>query len=295
MIKGCKNVTKTELRRADKTVKKCALGLAALAAAAAAYGANYAVDISTTYEVDGATAEIAQAFGIPALSRVDTSATFSLEPLDGGAYRLTFLTASQQTVTGEVVVPNVEKVGDLLGGRWLEFAPWTMKEGGVKRSPDLTKDSEEISYNLLALMLFAPGGPKGELWRDGARAAVARSYGMKMVSLEVADAQPLPAFEGEETKVVEFSVVFKQKLSQETNVSQMTGKASFEGAGAAVPEADGLPAYSRLDLTGKRERSFFIAGKQRDLADYVSTSVRLVREGYELPADWAEADEISAE
>lgn len=296
MIKRRKNVTKTKLMMADKTVKKYGLSVAALVAAAAgAHAVNFAVNISTTYEVDAATAEVAQAFGIPALSRTDTSASFSLEPLDSGVYRFTFLTANQQTITGDVVVPNVEKVGELLGGRWLEFAPWTMKEGGVKRSPDLTKDSEEISYNLLALMLFPPGGPKGELWRDGARAAVARSYGMKMVSMEAADAQPLPAFEGEETDVVEFSVVFNQKLSQDTNVSQMTGKASFEGVGAAVPAADGLPAYSRLDLTGKRERSFFIAGKQRELADYVSTSLRIAREGYELPADWAAADEITAE
>jgi hypothetical protein len=277
-------------------VKKYVLGVAALVSAAGgARAVNYGVEVSTTYEVDAATAEVARAFGIPALSRTETSATFSLESLDGGAYRLTFLTASQRTIAGDVVVPNVEKVGELLGGRWLEFAPWTMKAGGVKRSPDLIKDSEEISYNLLALMLFPPGGPKGELWRDGARAAVARSYGMKMVSMEEADAQPLPAFEGEDTGVVEFSVVFKQKLSQDTNVSQMTGKASLEGVGAAVPAADGLPAYARLDLSGKRERSFFIAGKQRELADYVSTSLRLVREGCELPADWAAADEITAE
>ena len=286
------------IRRDNKTVKKYALAVAAFVAAATGAGAdavNYAVDVSTTYEVDDATAEVARAFGIPALSRTDTSATFSLQPLDGGVYRLTFVTASQQTVTGDVVVPNVEKVGELLAGRWLEFAPWTMREGGVKRSPELARDSEEVSYNLLALMLFPPGGPLGELWRDGARAEVARSYGMKMVSLEFAEAQPLPAFEGEETDVVEFSVVFEQKLNQETNVSQMTGRASFEGAGAAVPAADGLPAYSRLDVTGSRERSFFIAGKQRDLAENVSTSIRLVREGYELPADWAAAEEITAE
>jgi len=287
---------KTKHRRADKAVKRYALGVAIIiAAAAAGHAANYTVELSTTYEVDEVTSEIAQAFGIPAVSRTETTATFSLEPLDGGAYRLTFTTASQQTLTGDAVVPNVERVGDLLAGRWLEFAPWTMREGGVKRAPELAKDSEEVSYNLLALMLFPPGGPLAELWRDGARAAVARSYGMKMVSLEVAEAQPLPAFEGEETAVVEFSVVFTQKLSQETNVSQMTGKASFEGVGAAVPADDGLSAYSRLDLTGKRERSFFIAGKQRDLADYVSTSIRLVREGYELPAEWVAADEITAE
>ena len=90
-------------------------------------------------------------------------------------------------------------------------------------------------------------------------------------------------------------MVFEQKLNQETSVSQMTGKGSFEGAGAAVPAGDGLPAYSRLDVTGKRERSFIIAGKQRDLAEYVSTSIRLVREGCELPADWAAAEEITAE
>jgi hypothetical protein len=275
-------------------VNRYLLGAAAFLVAAGAGATDFELAVSTTYEIDEASAEVAQAFGLPALNRTETAATFSLEPLDGGAYRLTFLTASQQTVAGDVVVPNVERVGELLAGRWLEFAPWTMKEGGVKRSPDLAKDSEEISYNLLALMLFPPGGPRGELWRDGARAAVARSYGLKMVAMEFAEAQPLPAFEGEATEVVEFSVVFQQKLSQDTNVSQMMGKAAFEGAGAAVPAADGLPAYARLELTGRRERSFFIAGKQRDLAEYVSMSLWLVREGQELPAEWA-AEELTAE
>ncbi|MGD8718661.1 MAG: hypothetical protein PVH29_07550 [Candidatus Zixiibacteriota bacterium] len=265
------------------------------ATAAVGGAAEYAATVSTTYEIDAASTEIAQAFGLPGVSRVDTTVTFSIEPLESGAYRLTFNTASQQTLTGESVVPNVERVGDILGGRWIEFSPWTLKDGGVKRAPNFAKDSEEISYNLLALMLFPAGGPLADEWRDGARAAVARSYGMKMVSMEMAEAQPLPAFEGEETDLLEYSVVCRQKLSQDTNVSQMTGTASFEGAGATVPAPDGLAAYGRLDISGKRDRSFVLAGKPRDLGDHVSISIRLVREGYELPADWVAQEEISAE
>ncbi len=263
--------------------------------AAGAAPVNYAVDVSTTYEVDDASAEVAGAFGIPTTSRADTSATFSLEELSGGAYRLTFLTASQRTVAGEAVVPDVEKVADFLPGRWLEFAPWTMAEGGVKRAPAFVKDSEEISYNLLALMLFPPGGPKGDLWRDGARAAVARSYGLNVVSMESATAQPLPAFEGEGGDAVEFSVAFEQKLRQNTKFSAMTGRCSYEGAGAAASVADGLPAYARLDLAGKRERSFIIGGEPRDLGENVSISIRLVREGYGLPAGWSIGEKAGME
>jgi hypothetical protein len=269
--------------------------LLAAAATAPAMPVNYTVSVVATHEIDGASAEVANAFGIPSLSRTETSATFSLEELDGGVYRLTFVTASQQTLAGDAVIPNVEKVAEFLPGRWLEFAPWTLAEGGVKRAPAFVKDSEEISYNLLALMLFPPGGPKAELWRDGARAAVARSYGMSVVSMEAAEAQPLPAFEGEEGERVEFSVVFNQKLSQDTKFSTMTGRCSFEGAGAAVPAPDGLPAYARLDVAGTRERSFVIAGKQRDLGEHIATSIKLVREGYEVPADWTQAEEITAE
>jgi hypothetical protein len=268
---------------------------AALGVATAAGAANYTLSVSTIYETDAASAEVARAFGIPGISRVDTTATFSLEPLDGGAYRLTFATASQQTLAGESVIPDVEKVAGLLPGRWLEFAPWSMREGGVKRAPALAKDSEEISYNLLGLMLFPPGGPLAGAWRDSARPAVARSYGMSIVSLEYAEAQPLPPFEGQEDPPVEFSVVFAQTLSQSTNFSEMTGKASFEGIGAAVAGAGGLPAYARLDLSGKRDRSFIIAGKQRDLGEHVSLALRLVREGQELPAEWALTEEITAE
>jgi hypothetical protein len=269
--------------------------LLAAAAAACAAPVNYTVSIVATHEVDGASAEVANAFGIPSVSRTETSATFSLEELDGGVYRLTFVTASQQTLAGEAVVPDVEKVAGLLPGKWLEFAPWTLAEGGVKRAPEFVKDSEEISYNLLALMLFPAGGPKAELWRDGARASVARSYGVSVVSMETAEAQPLPAFEGEEGKQFEFSVLFTQKLSQDTKFSSMTGRGSFEGAGAAVPDGDGLPAYARLDIAGTRERAFVIAGKQRDLKDHIATSIKLVREGYELPAEWTEAEEMTAD
>lgn len=268
---------------------------AALGVTAAAGAADYTLTVSTVYEIDAASEEVARAFGIPSISRVDTTATFSLELLDGGAYRLTFATANQQTVAGESVVPDVEKVAGLLPGRWLEFAPWSMREGGVKRAPALAKDSEEISYNLLALMLFPPGGPRAEVWRDGARPAVARSYGMNVVSLEKAEAQPLPPFEGQENPPVEFSVVFTQTLSQSTNFSEMTGTGSLEGVGAAVAGAEGLPAYARLDLSGKRDRSFLIAGKQRDIGEHVSLSLRLVREGQELPGEWALTEEITAE
>jgi hypothetical protein len=269
--------------------------IATSAAAAWAAPLNYAVDVVATHEIDGASAEVASAFGIPSMSRTDTSATFSLEELDGGVYRLTFLTASQQTLAGEAVIPDVEKVAGFLPGRWLEFAPWTLAEGGVRRAPAFIKDSEEISYNLLALMLFPPGGPKADLWRGGARAAVARSYGTSVVSMEAAEAQPLPAFEGEEGEQVEFSVVFNQKLSQDTNYSAMTGRCSYEGAGATVPAPDGLPAYARLDVTGTRERSFIIGGKQRDLAEHIATSIKLVREGFDVPAEWTGAEEINAE
>jgi hypothetical protein len=270
---------------------------AAFAAVTAAQGApvNYAVDVVATREVDAASAEVAQAFGIPSISRTETSATFSLEELDGGVYRLTFLTATQKTLAGEAVIPDVEKVADFLPGRWLEFAPWTLAKGGVKRAPAFVKDSEEISYNLLALMLFPPGGPKADLWRDGARAAVARSYGVNVVSMEQAEAEPLPAFEGETAAEVDFYVSFEQKLTQDTHFSTMTGRCSFEGAGAAVPAEDGLPAYARLDLTGTRERAFTIRGERRDLGEHVSTSLRLMREGCELPADWTAVEEIKAE
>jgi hypothetical protein len=266
----------------------------AAAGAAGAVPLNYGIDVSSTYEVDEASAEAAHAFGIPALSRTETAATFSLEPLDGGVYRLTFLTAEQRTLAGDAVIFGVEKVGDFLPGRWLEFAPWTMREGGVKRAPAFVKDSEEISYNLLALMLFTPGGPLADLWRDGARAAVARSCGLNLVSLEVAEGQPLPAFEGEESEQVAFTVAFEQQLTQDTKLASMTGRASFEGTGAAVPASDGLPAYARLDLSGKRNRSFVITGKQRDLGDYVSISIRLGREGYEVPPEWAAGEEVNA-
>ncbi len=271
--------------------------MTSFAAAAAVWAApvNYAVDVVATHEVDAASAEVASAFGIPSVSRTDTSATFSLEELDGGVYRMTFLTASQQTLAGDAVIPDVEKIAGFLPGRWLEFAPWTLAEGGVKRAPAFVKDSEEISYNLLALMIFPPAGPKADLWRGGARAAVARSYGMGVVSLEAAEAQALLAFEGEESGQVEFSVFFNQKLSQDTSYSTMTGRCSYEGAGAAVPAPDGLPAYARLDITGTRDRSFIIGGKQRDLAEHVTTSIKLVREGYELPEEWVEAVEIKVE
>ncbi|HUV86138.1 MAG TPA: hypothetical protein VMX79_03410 [bacterium] len=272
-----------------------AAAVVAAAAAASAVPVNYAVSVVATHEIDGASAEVANAFGIPSLSRTETSATFSLEELDGGVYRLTFVTANQQTLAGDAVIPDVEKVAGFLPGRWLEFAPWTLAEGGVKRAPAFVKDSEEISYNLLALMLFPPGGPKADLWRDGARAAVARSYGTSVVSMEAAEAQPLPAFEGEEGAQVEFSVVFNQKLSQDTKFSTMTGRSSYEGAGAAVPAPDGLPAYARLDVAGTRERSFIIGGKQRDLGEHVATTMKLVREGYALPAEWLEAEEVTAE
>lgn len=265
------------------------------AVAAGAAPVNYAFDVSTTYAVDDASAEVAEAFGIPAVSRVDTSVTFSLEELDGGVFRLTFLTAAQQTTAGEAVVPDVEKVSDFLPGRWLEFAPWTLAEGGVKRAPAFVKDSEEISYNLLALMLFPPGGPKGDLWPDGACAAVARSYGMNVVSLEEAEAQPLPAFEGQEADGLEFSVTFGQKLSQDAKFITMTGRCSFEGVGAVAPAPDGLPACARLDVSGTRERAFIIRGEQRELCENISTSTRLVREGYKLPANWAAVDEVTAE
>jgi len=75
----------------------------------------------------------------------------------------------------------------------------------------------------------------------------------------------------------------------------MTGHASFEGAGAAVTVSDGLPAYARLDLSGKRNRSFVIKGKQRDMGDYVSISIKLGREGYELPPEWATGEEAGAQ
>ncbi len=267
----------------------------AAAGVAGAAPFNYAIDVRSTYEVDEASSEAAQAFGIPALSRTETAATFSLEPLDDGVYRLTFLTAEQRTLAGDAVISGIENVGDFLPGRWLEFAPWTMREGGVKRAPAFVKDSEEISYNLLALMLFTPGGPLADLWRDGARAAVARSCGLNFVSLEVAEGQPLPAFEGDGPEQVAFSVVFEQELSQDTKLATMTGYASFEGAGAAVPASDGLPAYARLDLSGKRDRSFIITGKQRDLGDYVSISIRLGREGCELPPEWAMGEEVGAQ
>ncbi|MEE8640961.1 MAG: hypothetical protein V3T41_11175 [bacterium] len=269
--------------------------LLAAAAAASAAPINYAVNVVATHEVDEASAELANAFGIPSISRTDTSATFSLEEIDGGVYRLTFLTASQQTLAGDAVIPDVEKVADFLPGRWLEFAPWTLAEGGVKRAPDFVKDSEEISYNLLALMLFPPGGPKADLWRGGARAAVARSYGISVVSMEAAEAQLLPAFEGEESEQVEFSVAYNQKLSQDTSYSAMTGRCAYEGVAAAVPAPDGLPAYARLDIAGTRDRSFIIGGKQRDLAENIATSIKLVREGYELPAEWVAAEEVTAE
>lgn len=269
--------------------------LLAAAAAASAAPINYAVNVVATHEIDEASAEVANAFGIPSISRTDTSATFSLEELDGGVYRLTFLTASQQTLAGDAVIPDVEKVADFLPGRWLEFAPWTLAEGGVKRAPDFVKDSEEISYNLLALMLFPPGGPKADLWRGGARAAVARSYGMSVISMEAAEAQPLAAFEGEESEQVEFSVAYNQKLSQDTSYSAMTGRCSYEGVAAVVPAPDGLPAYARLDVAGTRDRSYIIAGKQRDLAEHIGTSIKLVREGYELPAEWVAAEEVTAE
>ncbi len=269
--------------------------LLAAAAGASAAPMNYAVNVVATHEIDEASAELANAFGIPSISRTDTSATFSLEEIDGGVYRLTFLTASQQTLAGDAVIPDVEKVGDFLPGRWLEFAPWTLAEGGVKRAPDFVKDSEEISYNLLALMLFPPGGPKAALWRGGARAAAARSYGVSVISMEAAEAQPLPAFEGEESEQVEFSVVFNQKLSQDTSYSAMKGRCSYEGAGTVVPAPDGLPAYARLDVAGTRDRSYIIAGKQRDLAEHIGTSIKLVREGYELPAEWVAAEEVTAE
>ncbi len=270
---------------------------AAFAAVAAAQGApvNYAVDVVATHEVDAASAEVAQAFGIPSLSRTETSATFSLEELDGGVYRLTFLTANQKTLAGEAVIPDVEKVGEFLPGRWLEFAPWTLAKGGVKRAPAFVKDSEEVSYNLLALMLFPPGGPKADLWRGGARTAVARSYGLNVVSMEEAEAQALPAFEGEAAAEVEFYVAFEQNLTQDTQYITMTGRCAFEGAGATVPADDGLPAYARLDLTGTRERFFTIRGERRDLGEHVSRSIRLVREGCELPADWAAVEEVTAE
>jgi hypothetical protein len=266
----------------------------AAAGAAGAAPFNYAIDVSSTYEVEEASAEAARAFGIPALSCTETAATFSLEPLDGGVYRLTFITAEQRTLAGDAVIPGIEKVGDL-PGRWLEFTPWTMREGGVKRAPAFVKDSEEISYNLLALMLFTPGGPLADLWRDGARAAVARSCGLNLVSLEVAEGQPLPAFEGEEGEQVAFAVAFEQQLTQDTKLATMTGCASFEGAGTALPASDGLPAYARLDLSGKRNRSFVITGKQRDLGDTVSISIRLGREGYELPPERATGEEAGAQ
>ncbi|NIT35855.1 MAG: hypothetical protein GTN49_05045 [candidate division Zixibacteria bacterium] len=265
------------------------------AGAAGAAPVNYKLTASSTYEVDDASAEAAHAFGIPALSLTETTATFSLEPLGDGVYRLTFLTAGQRTLAGDVVIGGVENVGDFLPGRWLEFAPWTMREGGIKRAPAFVKDSEELSYNLLALMLFAPGGPLADLWRDGARAAVARSCGFNLVLLEVAEGRPLPAFEGGESGQVAFAVAFEQQLTQDTKLTTMTGHASFEGAGAAVPASDGLPAYARLDLSGKRDRSFVITGEQRDLSDYVSISIRLVREGYELPPEWAAGEEAGGQ
>jgi len=268
-----------------------------LAAAAGAWGAaaNYTLEVSTTYEVAAATSGFAQAMGVPTTSRVDTTATFELAALDGGAWRLTFVTASQQTLTETAVIPDVEKVGSILPGKWLEFAPRTMAAGGIKRAPGFTKDSEEISYNLVVLMFFYPGGPRGDVWGDGARAGVARSYGVNVVSFEHAEGQPLAAFEGEEAAARDFSVVFEQELSQKTNISQMTGSASLEGVGAAVPAPDGLPAYARLDLAGTRDRAFVIGAKPHNLGESVSLSLRLVREGYKMPPEWAIAEEVTAE
>ncbi len=271
------------------------LGAWAAAAAAAAAPVNYTLNVTSSREVDDASAEMAGAFGIPELTRTDTSVTFTLELLDGGAYKLTFVTAAQQTIAGETAVPDVEKLAGILPGRWLEFSPRTLATGGVKRGEGFVKDSEEVDYNLLAFMLFPPGGPLAAAWSDGPRSAVARVYGVSIVSTEKAEATPLPPFEGGPANLVEFQATLDQALSQSTNVSTMIGKASFEGAGAASPAPDGLTAYARLDLTGTLQRSFTIFGGVQNLSEHVSISLRLVREGYELPADWSPTEEVKGE
>ena len=262
------------------------VGAALVAALAAAEPITYSLTVSSSREVDAASAETAAAFGIPALTRVDTAATFTLEPVEGGGYRLTFVTASQQTLAGEATVPDVEKVGASLPGRWVEFSPKSLGAGGVKRSPELTKDSEEISYNLLAIMLMPPGGPMAAAWGGPVKAAVVRYYGVGIVSVETAEATPLPAFEGAPAGQLDFQVNFVQNLSQNTNVSTMTGGATFEGAGSALAAPDGLAAAARLDLTGSVHRAFTIFGGTQKLGESATIALRLVRAGSELPAEW---------
>jgi len=267
-------------------IRRAIYAVGTLAAAASGQPWNYTLSVVTTREVAAGAAETGAAFGIPALSRTETTLTFTLAPADDGAYRITFVTARQQTITGETVIPDVEKVATLLPGRWLELAPRTMAEGGVRRSPEFVKDSEELSYNFLAIMLFPPGGPAAALWGGDVVAAVARSYGVGVVSFETAKAVPLPPFEGEAAPGLQYQVTFEQKLSQNTGVSTMTGAASLEGVGESVVGEDGVASCARLDLAGDMERSFVIFGGQQNLMDHVAVSLRLCREGSVFPPAW---------
>ena len=248
----------------------------------AAEPAAYTLTVTTDRVVADVSAETAQAIGIPAETRTVTTVTFELTAADDGAYRLTFATASQQTLAAEATIPDVERVAALLPGRWVEIAPRTLAAGGIKRSPELTKDSEEVDYNLLAFMLFAPGGPLAAAWGDGSSSAVALSYGNAVVALVEARGEPLAAVEGQEGGGAEYSLAVSQRLNQQTKFSAMTGTATLEGVGRTVAAPDGLAAYARLELTGERKRVFTVFGKQHELVDSVSTSLALVRRGYEL-------------
>jgi len=269
-------------------MRKAIIGAAAAFLAAVTWAAEpvaYTLTVTTDRVVADVSAETAQAIGIPAETRTVTTVTFELTAVDDGAYRLTFATASQQTLAAEATIPDVERVAALLPGRWVEIAPRTLAAGGIKRSPELTKDSEEVDYNLIAFMLFAPGGPLTAAWGGGARSAVALSYGNGIVALEDARAELLAAFEGQEDRGPEYSLAVSQQFNQQTKFSAMTGTAALEGMGETVAAPDGLAAYGRLDLTGERKRVFTVFGKQHELVDSVSTSLALVRRGYELPPD----------
>lgn len=269
-------------------------GLLAASFAAAA-PIRYNLTVNTDRAIAAETAEVAAALGQPSETRTTTDLAFDLETLEGGAFRITFVTATQATLAGEQSIPDVERLGANLPGRWLEFAPRTLRDGGVSRSPDLKRESEEVDYNLLAFILIPPGGPLDSLWEGTYRGAAARLWGEGVNALGEAEAQPMEAFEGDTSGGWEYAATVRAELSQQTKFSTMIGSLALEGAGKTVTAEDDLPAYGRLALTGERRRTFTVFGKNHELADKVSTTYMLVREGTALPPEWAAPDEINAE
>lgn len=272
---------------ARRVIRWCAIGVLGRAVVSvSAQPWDYTFTVVTTREVAASSAETAAAFGIPAVSRTETVVGFTLTPVGENAFRITFVTARQTTEAGGAAVPDVERVASLLPGRWLEIAPRAMAAGGVRRSPEFVRDSEEVNYNLLAIMLFPPGGPKVSVWGNGVVAAVARSFGVNVVSFEKAEAVRLPPFEGASTSALEFQVNLEQQLTQNTGVSKMTGSAAMEGAGEALTAADGLVTCARLSLAGEMDRSFIIFGGQQRISEHITQTLTLVRKGCEAPTAW---------